>query len=112
MPTSQQPSEEHADELATLKEALAEAADLCAQYAIEMRQEAHRTREKTELLSKESLGPWGCVYCKIPVPSCEIMAKHHAYHCSKDIERANKTFGLRPKFRGDDTSYQSNGKPR
>ena len=36
-----------------LKEAIAEAADLCAEFAIEQLREAHRSRQKFERISKE-----------------------------------------------------------
>jgi hypothetical protein len=45
-----QPEDQHLEEL---KEVLVEAEDLCIEFAIAMRREAHRSYRKIERLSKE-----------------------------------------------------------
>jgi hypothetical protein len=41
-------------------------------------------------------GPWGCVWCKTPLPTKQEMVRHHARHCSEDIARGNKRWNLTP----------------
>jgi hypothetical protein len=38
----------------------------------------------------KAAGPWGCVWCKIPLLTRQSMSEHHARHCSEQIEEGNK----------------------
>ena len=40
-------------------------------------------------------GPWGCVWCKIPLLTRQSMLEHHARHCSEEIEQGNKRWNAK-----------------
>lgn len=78
-----------------LQKLLADAEGVVVEFAIMMRTEKERAQFERERLSREleeleskRTGPWGCVYCKVPVATSEEMAKHHARHCGDEIDRS------------------------
>jgi hypothetical protein len=39
--------------------------------------------------------PWGCLWCKKPLPTRQAMVEHHARHCSEEIEHGNEAWNKR-----------------
>jgi len=43
----------------------------------------------------QARGPWGCLWCKIPLLTKQAMIEHHARHCSEQIKQGNKRWKIK-----------------